>query len=428
MPGLKAAQLILSNAEDAEHWARVGVLYGARRVHAGRAGRDGRLRRRAAEWLDDVLGYLDGNRRLLADLLAEHLPEVRYTPAGGHLPGLAGLPAARPGRARPGPSSSSGRAWRWSTGRSAGRPGAGHVRLNFATPRPVLTTIVERMAAAVRRALTRVRAPMPAARTSVDVVPAARYAFLDGPDPVAMAHRGGAIEHLENTLPAFQACVDMGYRYLETDVRVTADGVLVVFHDATLERVTDRTGRIEQPDLGRGVDGAHRRPGADPAARGPARRLARRAVQPRHQGGRRPGAAGADGPAAQGRRPHLPRLVLRRPASRRPAGCSARRSARRWARGGSPRSGCPPTPPARPAWSASRPACAQVPLQLGGRALVDERFLAAAHARGLQVHVWTVDTEEETTAMLDLGVDGVMTDRPAMLRELLEKRGQWVPR
>jgi glycerophosphoryl diester phosphodiesterase len=66
-----------------------------------------------------------------------------------------------------------------------------------------------------------------------------------------------------------------------------------------------------------------------------------------------------------------------------------------------------------------------VPLQLGGRALVDERFLEAAHARDLQVHVWTVDTPEESTAMLDLGVDGLMTDRPAMLRDVLEKRGQW---
>jgi glycerophosphoryl diester phosphodiesterase len=69
--------------------------------------------------------------------------------------------------------------------------------------------------------------------------------------------------------------------------------------------------------------------------------------------------------------------------------------------------------------------CAQVPLQLGGRALVDERFVTAAHARGLQVHVWTVDTPEEATAMLDLGVDGIMTDRPAMLKQLLEARGQW---
>jgi glycerophosphoryl diester phosphodiesterase len=72
--------------------------------------------------------------------------------------------------------------------------------------------------------------------------------------------------------------------------------------------------------------------------------------------------------------------------------------------------------------------CAQVPLQLGGRALVDERFVAAAHALGLQVHVWTVDTPQDASAMLDLGVDGIMTDRPAMLREVLEKRGQWVPR
>src|SRR4051795_6129459 len=77
VPGLKAAQLILSNAEDAEYWERVGVLYahGASTpgVLAATAAYDS-----GADWLDDVLRYLDGNRWFLADLLAEHLPQVRY--------------------------------------------------------------------------------------------------------------------------------------------------------------------------------------------------------------------------------------------------------------------------------------------------------------------------------------------------------------
>jgi glycerophosphoryl diester phosphodiesterase len=258
-------------------------------------------------------------------------------------------------------------------------------------------------------------------------VPAARYAFLEGPVPVAMAHRGGAIEHLENTFPAFQACVDMGYRYLETDVRVTADGVLVVFHDPTLERVTDRSGRIEN--------------------------LTWAEVSIARIGGREPilrledllgawpdirfnldiKAAGVLAP--------LVRTVRRlRVTDRICLGSfsDARIAAARRLFGPSVCTALGPRGVAALRLSSYSPraaglvriqaGCAQVPLQLGGRALVDERFVAAAHARDLQVHVWTVDTAAETTAMLDLGVDGVMTDRPAMLRELLEKRGQWTPR
>jgi glycerophosphoryl diester phosphodiesterase len=258
-------------------------------------------------------------------------------------------------------------------------------------------------------------------------VPAARYAYLDGPLPLAMAHRGGAIEHLENTLPAFEACVALGYRYLETDVRATADGVLVAFHDAVLERVTDSTGRIDQ--------------------------LPWSVVQRARIGGREPilrledlldawpdvrfnldiKAAGVVAP--------LVRTIRRMKVADRVCLASfsdARIHAARRLLGPAVCTALGPRGVAALRLASYRPraagllrlpaGCAQVPLQLGGRALVDERFVTAAHARDLQVHVWTVDSPEETAELLDLGVDGIMTDRPAMLREVLEKRGQWAPR
>jgi glycerophosphoryl diester phosphodiesterase len=258
-------------------------------------------------------------------------------------------------------------------------------------------------------------------------VPAVRYAFLDGPTPLAMAHRGGAIEHLENTMPAFEACVAMGYRYVETDVRVTADGVLVVFHDPTLERVTDKRGRVAHlswDEVSRARIGG-REPilrledllGAWPDMRFNLDIKAAGVLAPLVRTVRRLGVADriclgsfSDARLAAARRLFGPSVCT----SLGPRGVAALRLSSY-----SPRAA---------GLARFHAGAAQVPLQLGGRALVDERFLHAAHARGMQVHVWTVDTEEESTAMLDLGVDGIMTDRPAMLRELLEKRGQWVPR
>jgi glycerophosphoryl diester phosphodiesterase len=258
-------------------------------------------------------------------------------------------------------------------------------------------------------------------------VPAARYAYLDAPTPLAMAHRGGAIEHLENTLPAFQACVDMGYRYLETDVRLTADGVLVAFHDPTLERVTDRTGRVEHLRWATIAEAriGGREPilrledllGAWPDIRFNLDIKAAGVLAPLVRLVRRMGVADriclgsfSDARIAAARRLFGPAVCT----SLGPRGVAALRLSSY-----SPRAA---------GLVRIQAGCAQVPLQLGGRALVDERFVAAAHGRGLQVHVWTVDDPEECIAMLDLGVDGIMTDRPAMLRELLEKRGQWVSR
>ena len=242
-----------------------------------------------------------------------------------------------------------------------------------------------------------------------------------------MAHRGGAIEHLENTLPAFQACVDMGYRYLETDVRVTADGVLVVFHDPTLERVTDRAGRIEAlpwSEVSEARIGG-REPilrledllGAWPDVRFNLDIKAAGVLAPLVRTVRRLKVADriclgsfSDARIAAARRLFGPSVCT----ALGPRGVAALRLSSY-----SPRAA---------GLVRIQAGVAQVPLQLGGRALVDERFLTAAHARDLQVHVWTVDTEDETTALLDLGVDGVMTDRPRMLKELLEERGQWVHR
>ncbi|WP_347060642.1 glycerophosphodiester phosphodiesterase [Blastococcus sp. HT6-30] len=258
-------------------------------------------------------------------------------------------------------------------------------------------------------------------------MPAARFAFLDAPTPLAMAHRGGAIEHLENSMPAFEACVELGYRYLETDVQVTADGVLVAFHDPTLERTTDRSGRIDS--------------------------LTWAQVSEARIGGREPVVRLEDllgawpdvrinlDIKAAGVLAPLVRLVGRMEVTDRiclGSFSDARIAAARRLFGPTVCTSLGPRGVAALRLSSYSPraaglvrisaGCAQVPLQLGGRALVDERFLAAAHARGLQVHVWTVDDPVEAEAMLDLGVDGIMTDRPTMLREVLEKRGQWSPR
>lgn len=235
----------------------------------------------------------------------------------------------------------------------------------------------------------------------------------------------------------------MGFGYLETDARLTSDGVVVAFHDPTLDRLTDRGGRIA--DLSWAEVAAARVHGIEPVPRLAdvlgAWRSVRFNIDPKCDAVVQPlaelvrslkmaervgfGSFKARRTARLGRilGPEVCRslgpagvarlwLASRRRPVEGPAstdGTQSPRSERRGSRG-------------RPASTA---ACVQVPAHIEGRTLVDERFVAAAHRRGLQVHVWTVDDPGHMQRLLDMGVDGLMTDRPSVLRRVLEARGAW---
>ena len=147
LPGLKCAQIILTSEQDAETWAAVSRLTehgastpGVRANTAAFASGGG--------WLADVVGYLDGNRVLLAELLAGHLPGAGYQPPEGTY--LAWIDCRPLGLGdSPGEFFLDKAGVMVNDGPAFGEAGRGHIRLNFATPRPVLTEIVRRLGAAL---------------------------------------------------------------------------------------------------------------------------------------------------------------------------------------------------------------------------------------------------------------------------------------
>jgi glycerophosphoryl diester phosphodiesterase len=257
-----------------------------------------------------------------------------------------------------------------------------------------------------------------------------RHAFLDHPGPLAFAHRGGAAgPATENTLSAFRIAVETGYRYLETDVHATSDGVLLAFHDRRLERVADTRGRIKALTA---AEVAVARVGDEPiptmADLLEAFPDARFNIDVKERN--------AIGP--------LSALLLKTGAVKRVCVSSfsdSRLEAMRTALGPDLCTSAGPREVFR-MWRASRKLepgrvpeaaalprlgadCLQVPPGLGRLTVVDERFLAAAHAAGLPVHVWTVNEASDMERLLDLGADGIMTDRLDTLKSVLTKRGTW---
>lgn len=244
--------------------------------------------------------------------------------------------------------------------------------------------------------------------------------FLDQPRPLAFAHRGGAAHAPENSWAAFEHAVGLGYRYLETDAQATSDGMLIAFHDRTLDRVTDMAGHVARMPYrevaAARVGGTEPIPlledllAAWPTARFNIDIKDEPAIAPLIEVLRRTRAWDRVCVVSFSSR----RLsAFRRGADRQvctalsPMGLAAVRS-RAW------------TGPLRARLARAGVRCAQIPLRMAAPA-----FLDLLREVGLQVHVWTVNEPAMMGRLLDLGVDGIMTDDTVALRDVLTERGLW---
>ena len=247
--------------------------------------------------------------------------------------------------------------------------------------------------------------------------------------PLAFAHRGFAPSGGENTLKAFAAAHELGFAYLETDVRATGDGVLVVFHDEELSRLAGDPRKVAEctaaelsglrvagepiptfDQLLRAFPRAHFN--VDVKDAGSAALLAE-AI----------GRHGAHGrvlvASFGGRRRHkVQRLLAGGGHSRRTVAASpgVLGVAAAVLLGN-----IAPLPRA----AFRRVAVLQVPERHGPIRVVTPRFVGNAHAAGLQVHVWVVNEEQDMHRLLEMGVDGIMSDRADILARVMTERGIW---
>ena len=255
--------------------------------------------------------------------------------------------------------------------------------------------------------------------------------------PVNLAHRGASALAPENTMEAFRLAVESGAGGLELDVHLTRDGYVVVIHDPTLDRTTDRTGAVAAmtlDELGETDAGYNFSPDRENTFpyRGLGLRIPTLAEVLREV----PGVAvnidmKADNPAIEAA---VLEVLRQADAEGRALVVSSRRSAvgrfRRISAGrvstGASRwetgifylfSSLRLERFLRPAYDAL-----QVPLSHRGLPLVTRRFVQAAHAAGVRVDAWTINETEEMLRLLDLSVDVIMTDRPGTLADVLQHR------
>jgi glycerophosphoryl diester phosphodiesterase len=255
----------------------------------------------------------------------------------------------------------------------------------------------------------------------------------DGPRPLVIAHRGGAGLWPENTLYAFGRAAELGVDVIELDVRATADGVPVVFHDATVERTTGGSGPVGGMTLAelKRLDAAYRWT-PDGGKTFPLRGVGvgvptleevfaalpgmRFNIEPKR------------GTASLSKA--LCRVVRERSMTEKVLIASFtqtvldefRRECPGVATSAGPSEvskflalsktglGASYSPPME---------ALQIPEHAGGVRMIDAGFVEAAHERNLQVHAWTVNDSTRMSGLIELGVDGIMTDYPDRLMALL---------
>lgn len=257
---------------------------------------------------------------------------------------------------------------------------------------------------------------------------AADFPYFDRPF-IAMAHRGGALLPAnvarENSIHAFRSAVELGYRHIETDVHATADGVLVAFHDDRLDRVTDHAGLIREVPWSEvreaRIGGCDPIPTLDEV-------LDTFADQCLNIDIKAPGAIAPLVRAINRHRAHDRVCVgsfseSRIREFRRTVGALVATSVAR--------SGV--------VWTRFAPGLSrvlndggvvfQVPVEhvVAGRRvrLVTREFVARAHAAGKLVHVWTIDDPGTMAELIELGVDGLISDRIDVLKDVCAARGLW---
>jgi glycerophosphoryl diester phosphodiesterase len=245
----------------------------------------------------------------------------------------------------------------------------------------------------------------------------ARHPYLDHPGPIGFAHRGGAGDWPENTMPAFRSAVAMGYRYLETDVQATADGVLLAFHDNDLMRSCQRPGKISELPFaqikGSLVDGKEPIPLMS--------ELFEQFPDTRFN---------IDCKTDAGVEPLIALLREQAALDRVCIGSFSHRRLVRMRRDVGPSLLTSMSPNEVAQWRIGRPPrdalIAQVPVNQGPLRVVTRSTVELAHRRGIAVHVWTIDEPAEMHRLFELGVDGLMTDRPVLLKQVMQQRGVWI--